>query len=346
MTRVLITGAAGFIGSNFVDYALRTHPDWQLTNLDLLTYAGFPANIEPFQNSERYRFVQGNVCDPQQVNPLVAEHDLLIHFAAESNVDLSIVASGEFIRTNIEGTRVLLEACRQTPPQRILVVSTDEVYGNAWQDRPSLETDPLMPCSPYAASKAGQDLLAFGYYETYGLPIVRTRCSNNYGPRQDPTKLIPRFILQALHDQPLPVYGHGQNTRDWIHVQDHCRAIDAVLHSAPEYNGEVFNIGADCEKNVLEISRTVLNCLGISRDLLQFVPDRLGHVRRHAVNSEKIQSHLGWQPQIDFATGIAQTVKWYLENPQWWRAVVQQQAQQVPGYSETYGFDRWLSENP
>jgi dTDP-glucose 4,6-dehydratase len=344
MTRVLITGAAGFIGSNFVEYALSAHPDWHITSLDRLTYAGFRANIVPFQTAypDRYSFVWGDICNPWMVNSLVAEHDLVLHFAAESNVDLSIIDSGEFIRTNVEGTRVLLEACRQHSPERILIVSTDEVYGNAWQDRPSLETDPLMPCSPYAASKAGQDLLAYGYYVTHDLPILRTRCSNNYGPRQDPTKLIPRFVLQALHNQPLPVYGHGQNTRDWIHVQDHCRALDAVLHAPAEMNGEVFNIGADCEKDVLEISQTILKTLGLSRELIQFVPDRPGHVRRHAVNSQKIQSALGWQPEIDFATGIAQTIQWYSEQREWWQAVIAQQAAQVPGYSEVYGFDRWL----
>lgn len=350
MTRVLITGAAGFIGSNFVEYALHAHPDWSITNLDRLTYAGFRVNIQPFEQTfpDRYRFVWGDICNPWMVEPLVAEHDLVIHFAAESNVDLSVLASGEFVRTNVEGTRVLLDACRKhhyaNSGRRILIVSTDEVYGNAWQDRPSLETDPLLPCSPYAASKAGQDLLAYGYFATHDLPILRTRCSNNYGPRQDPTKLIPRFVLQALHKQALPVYGHGQNTRDWIHVSDHCRALDAVLHASERHLGEVFNIGADCEKNVLEISRLILSSLGSEPELLQFVPDRPGHVRRHAVNSAKIQTELGWQPLVAFEQGIEETVAWYRDNPTWWRAIIAQQAQCLPNYSDVYGFDRWLAD--
>lgn len=348
MTRVLITGAAGFIGSNFVDYALHAHPDWSITNLDRLTYAGFRVNVQPFEAAfpSRYRFVWGDICNPWMVEPLVAESDLILHFAAESNVDLSIVESGEFVRTNVEGTRVLLEACRKHgyagSGRRILIVSTDEVYGNAWQDRPSLETDPLLPCSPYAASKAGQDLLAYGYFVTHGLPILRTRCSNNFGPRQDPTKLIPRFVLQALHGQALPVYGHGKNTRDWIHVRDHARALDAVLQAPERHLGEVFNIGADCEKDVLEISRMILAGLNASPDLLQFVPDRPGHVRRHAVNSSKIQSELAWRPEVDFAQGIAETLDWYRTNRAWWQAVVAEQARQLPNYREVYGFEQWL----
>lgn len=346
MPRVLVTGGAGFIGSNFIAYALETHPDWQITNLDRLTYAGFFVNITPFQHvfPDRYCFIQGDICDTALVESLVAQHDLVVHFAAESNVDLSILASGEFIRTNIEGTRVLLEACRKFVPERILIVSTDEVYGNAWQDRPSLETDPLLPCSPYAASKAGQDLLAYSYYQTYDLPILRTRCSNNYGPRQDPTKLIPRFILQALHKQPLPIYGHGQNTRDWIHVQDHARALDAVLHAPAAYFGEVFNVGANCEKDVMSIGRLILDYLGISHDLLTSVPDRPGHVRRHAVNSQKIQQTLNWKPEIDFSTGMIQTIQWYLDNSTWWQTVIAQQAKQIPNYAQNYGFTQYLSD--
>jgi dTDP-glucose 4,6-dehydratase len=343
-TRVLVTGGAGFIGANFIEYALQTHPDWHITNLDKLTYAGFLENVQPFQAvfADRYHFVHGDVCDGPLVLQLVAESDLIVHFAAESNVDLSIGDAVAFLDTNIYGTRNLLEACRQHPVQRLLVVSTDEVYGNAWQDRPSLESDPLMPCSPYAASKAAQDVLAFSYFETYGLPVVRTRCSNNYGPRQDPTKLIPRFLLHALHDQPLPIYGHGHNTRDWIYVQDHCRAIDAVLHAPDSVHGQVFNVGADSEHSVLTISDLILDALHKPTTLMSHVPDRLGHVRRHAVNSELLQRTLGWHPEMTFEAGIAQTIAWYQQNPDWWQAVVKAQSQRLPNYAAVYQFPAWF----
>lgn len=345
MTRVLLTGCAGFIGSNFVEYALKQHPDWHLTNLDKLTYAGFHENITPFQQQfpDRYRFVWGDVCNAWMVNDLVKQADLIIHFAAESNVDISILAGDDFLTTNIQGTKVILDAVRRYGADRVLVVSTDEVYGNAYQDRPSLEDDPLMPCSPYAASKAAQDVLAFSYYETYHLPIVRTRCSNNFGPRQDPTKLIPRFILHALYDQPLPIYGNGQNRRDWIYVRDHCEAIDQVLHADARFDGEVFNIGADCERNVLEISHLLLDQLGRGEHLMGFVDDRPGHVKRHAVNVQKIETQLGWKATTSFESALNQTVQWYQDNRDWVKAIVKTQSDRLPHYDKTYALRQWLS---
>ena len=341
--QILVTGGAGFIGSHFVEFLLQRHPDWQITNLDLLTYAGFAHTSRELENAfpGRYRLVQGSICDQALVDELVASHELVAHLAAESNVDLSILDSQAFLQTNILGTHHLLEACRRHATRRLLVVSTDEVYGNAWQDRPSCESDPLLPCSPYAASKAGQDLLAYSYYETFGLPVVRSRCANNYGPRQDPTKLIPRFILHALHDQPLPLYGHGGNTRDWIHVRDHCAALEALLLGPAELNGEVFNIGTGIEKSAREVGTWLLSALGKPINLLQPVPDRPGHVRRHAVNSDKLQQRLGWQPSIAWEDGMRSTLDWYSHHSDWWQAAIEAQAARIPAYDETYLFRKW-----
>lgn len=340
---ILITGGSGFIGSNFAEHILKRYPDCHLTNLDALTYAGFPHSnrILHSQFSERYTFIEGSVCDSELVNQLVQQHSLIVHFAAESNVDLSIQSNQTFLTTNILGTQVLLEACRHADIQRLLVVSTDEVYGNAWQDRPSLESDPLLPCSPYAASKAGQDLLAFSYFETFGLPVVRSRCSNNYGPRQDPTKLIPRFILHALHDQPLPLYGHGQNTRDWIHVNDHAQALEQLLFGPEALNGQVFNIGTEIEASAREIGEWLLQRLNKPAGLLQQVPDRLGHVKRHAVNSDLLTQTLGWQPQIKWEQGLESTLQWYLDNTDWWQETIDFQALKISNYDQLYPFRTW-----
>lgn len=342
--QILVTGAAGFIGSHFVEHVLTRHPDWSVTNLDSLTYAGFAHTSQALAGrfSGRYRLVQASVCDARTVDTLVQSHPLIVHFAAESNVDLSIHASQTFLDTNILGTHVLLEACRRHHIQRLLVVSTDEVYGNAWNDRPSQEDDPLLPCSPYAASKAGQDLLAYSYFATYGLPVVRSRCANNYGPRQDPTKLIPRFLLHALHDQPLPLYGHGGNTRDWIHVLDHCQALEALLLGPSGLDGEVFNIGTAVEKSAREVGEWILQALGKPLDLLQPVPDRPGHVRRHAVNSDKLQQQLGWRPAITWEAGIHTTIDWYRHHSDWWQAAIAAQAALIPDYDKTYPFRTWL----
>lgn len=341
--RILVTGAAGFIGSHFVEHLLSRHADATLTNLDALTYAGFAHTSDALAQAfgPRYRLVQGSVCDAERVDSLVADHSLIVHFAAESNVDLSIQASQAFLQTNVLGTHQLLEAARRHGVQRLLVVSTDEVYGNAWQDRPSREDDPLLPCSPYAASKAGQDLLAYSYYETYGLPVVRSRCANNYGPRQDPTKLIPRFVLHALYDRPLPLYGHGGNTRDWIHVADHCAALEALLLGPPELDGRVFNVGTDDEKSAREVGEWILTTLDKPLSLLQPVPDRLGHVRRHAVNSDALRETLGWRPQIAWEDGMRATLDWYRQHADWWRAAIADQAARIPGYDAVYPFRTW-----
>lgn len=342
--KILVTGGAGFIGSNFIELMLTRYPEWHITNLDALTYAGFQHNSNELKQifGSRYRFVPGNVCDPDQVDQLVSEHPYIVHFAAESNVDLSILDSQAFLNTNILGTEILLQACRKHQSQRLLVVSTDEVYGNAWQDRPSLESDPLLPCSPYAASKAAQDLLAFSHYETFGLPVVRSRCSNNYGPRQDPTKLIPRFILHALHNQELPLYGHGANTRDWVHVTDHCLALELLLLGPNHLHGQVFNIGTGVEKSARAMGEWILTALDKPSKLLQSVPDRPGHVKRHAVNSQLMQKTLNWLPTIEWEQGMQKTLAWYLENPTWWRAAIEAQAAIIPNYDNTYPFRQWI----
>lgn len=341
--QILVTGAAGFIGSHFVEHVLSRHPDWRISNLDALTYAGFKHTSDALEQAYpgRYRLVTGSVCDAELIDSLVADHPLIVHFAAESNVDLSIVSGQAFLETNILGTQTLLEACRRHGSQRLLVVSTDEVYGNAWQDRPSRESDPLLPCSPYAASKAGQDLLAFSYYETFGLPVLRSRCANNYGPRQDPTKLIPRFILHALHDRPLPLYGHGGNTRDWIHVRDHCAALEALLLGPESLNGQVFNIGSGDELSARAVGEWLLRELGKPASLLQSVPDRLGHVKRHAVDSSLLRETLGWEPQIVWEAGMRATLDWYLAERGWWQAAIRDQAARIPGYEATYQFSEW-----
>lgn len=341
--QILVTGAAGFIGSHFVERVLAGYPNASITNLDALTYAGFNHTSQTLAAAfpDRYQLIQGSVCDAQLVDELVRTHPLIVHFAAESNVDLSIHDSQAFLQTNVLGTHHLLEASRRHGIQRLLVVSTDEVYGNAWQDRPSTEDDPLLPCSPYAASKAGQDLLAYSYFTTYGLPVVRSRCANNYGPRQDPTKLIPRFILHALHDRPLPLYGHGGNTRDWIHVTDHCAALEALLLGPARLDGEVYNIGSAFEKSAREVGEWILAALAKPASLLQPVPDRLGHVKRHAVNSDKLRQALGWEPQITWEAGMQATLDWYVQHRDWWRAAIQDQAARIPGYDEVYGLGEW-----
>ncbi len=321
---ILVTGGAGFIGSNFVRAILRVLPDARVTVLDKLTYAGNLDNLMDVCEDERYTFIQGDICDPSVVVEAMRGCDWVVNFAAETHVDRSILDASAFVRTDVEGTFVLLEAARKQHVSRFIQISTDEVYGNAQApdgtSRPSLETDALMPLSPYAASKAGADRLAFSYWATYGLPVVITRCSNNYGPYQYPEKQLPLFITNALAGRPLPVYGDGLNTRDWIHVDDHCTALLALLQAQPEQVlGEVFNIGTGEERSILENARLILAELGLSENLISFVPDRLGHVRRHAVNASKLVARLGWAPTIPFAVGIAETVAWYRSHNEWLR---------------------------
>lgn len=320
--RVLVTGGAGFIGSNFVHYLLAQYPYYEVVVLDKLTYAGNLGNLSPVSHLARYSFVQGDICDYETVIQTMAGCDVVVNFAAETHVDRSILHPEAFLVTNIQGTYVLLEVAKKLHVQRFIQISTDEVYGNALSSkgvsRPSLETDPLMPFSPYAASKAGSDRLAYSYWVTYGLSVVITRCSNNYGPYQYPEKQLPLFILNALQEYFLPIYGDGKHSRDWIHVHDYVSAIDLLLHAdAAIVSGEIFNIGTGEERTILQNAITVLDILGKSHGLIRFVPDRPGHVRRHAVDSSKIRQVVGWQPQITFLCGIVKTIHWYRQNSAW-----------------------------
>lgn len=318
--KLLITGGAGFIGSNLIRYMLDRYPDYQLINLDALTYAGNPDNLAEVRNHPHYRFVRGDIADRELVDQIFREGvDAVIHLAAESHVDRSIRDPGVFVRTNVIGTQVLLEAARQYRVKRFVQVSTDEVYGSLGPDGLFKEETPLQPNSPYSASKAAGDLMARAYYETYGLPVMITRCSNNYGPYQFPEKLIPLAITRALADQPVPVYGDGLNIRDWLHVQDHCAGIDLVLHQGRP--GEVYNIGGRNERTNIEVVKRVLAELGKPESLVEYVDDRLGHDRRYGIDATKIRQQLGWQPKIGWDEGIRQTVQWYLDNRNWWERI-------------------------
>ncbi len=328
--KILITGGAGFIGSNFVHHILQNRPADHVVVLDKLTYAGNRENLAAWQDDPRFSFIQGDICDRQTVEHAMRGCQWVVNFAAETHVDRSIVDPGAFVRTDVEGTYTLLEIAREQAIERFVQISTDEVYGNAeapdGTSRPSLETDALKPLSPYAASKAGADRLAFSYWATYGLPVVITRCSNNYGPYQYPEKQFPLFIVNALTDRPLPIYGDGRNTRDWIHVSDHCAALETILTApAEKVHGEVFNVGAAEERSILQNAQLILDTLGKSRDLITFVPDRLGHVRRHAVDSTKLRAELGWEARERFDQGIAETIEWYRTNGQWLKHLLARQ---------------------
>jgi dTDP-glucose 4,6-dehydratase len=316
--RYLVTGGAGFIGSNFVRHLRRTFPRAQVTVLDKLTYAGNPANLAEFEGTPGYDFVRGDICDRDCVRALLERrYDWVLNFAAETHVDRSIGDPGQFVQTDVYGVYTLLEAVRTFGVQRFIQISTDEVYGEVLTSA-AREEAALAPRNPYAASKAGGDRLAYSYYATYRLPVVITRCSNNFGPYQYPEKLIPLFTTNALEDRPLPVYGTGRNRRDWIHVLDHVRALLALLE-AEDIEGEVFNIGADNEHDVLSIAAHILRAVGKPPSLISHVVDRPGHDRRYAVDWSKLTARTGWRPQVDFARGIAETVSWYQDHPQWWR---------------------------
>lgn len=318
--RLLVTGGAGFIGSNFIRYILTRHPDWEVINLDKLTYAGNLENLRDVAaNFAGYRFVQGDIADPDAVAAVFAAGiDAVLNFAAETHVDRSITDAAPFIRTNVEGTRVLLDAARKYKVPRFIQISTDEVYGSLEPgDPPFTEESPLAPNSPYAASKAGADLLCRAYHRTYGLPVIITRCSNNFGPYQFPEKLIPLTITNALENKPIPVYGDGQNIRDWLYVEDHCRALELVLLSGQP--GEVYNIGGGKEMRNIDLIRLLLKLLGKSEELITFVPDRPGHDRRYALDTAKITRELGWQKEHSFEEALRRTVQWYVENPGWWQ---------------------------
>lgn len=315
MTTLLVTGGAGFIGSCFVRHELKKHPDYKIINLDALTYCGNLENLDDVKDNPNYTFVHGNICDRNLVRELVENSDCVINFAAESHVDNSIKHPEIFVETNVQGTLNLLQASKELGVERYLQVSTDEVYGTLGKTGYFYETTPLAPNSPYSASKASADMLVRAYRETYGMPTLNTRCSNNYGPYQYPEKLIPFFISQLLKGEKVPVYGDGLNVRDWLYVYDHCEAIDIVLHKGKI--GEVYNIGGHNEKTNMEITHLILEAMGKDDSSIRFVEDRLGHDRRYAISNDKITSELGWKPSITFEEGIKLTINWYLNNQDW-----------------------------
>ena len=313
--KMLVTGGCGFIGSCFVRHILNKYPDYMVINLDALTYCGNLENLSDIESKPNYKFVHGNICDKKLVRELISEVDCVINFAAESHVDNSIKTPEIFIETNVQGTLNLLQASKEIGVDRFLQVSTDEVYGSLGKNGYFYETTPLSPNSPYSASKASADLLVRAYHETYGLPVLNTRCSNNYGPYQYPEKLIPFFISKLLRGEKVPVYGDGLNVRDWLYVYDHCEAIDVVLHKGRV--GEVYNIGGHNEKTNLEITKIILDAMGKDESSIEFVQDRLGHDRRYAISNDKITGELGWKPSLTFEEGIKLTIDWYLNNQQW-----------------------------
>lgn len=313
--KILVTGGAGFIGSCFVRYILNKYNDYKVINLDALTYAGNIENLNDIKDNPNYTFIHGNICDKELVSNIASDVDCIVNFAAESHVDRSITGPEIFIETNVKGTLNLLQAAKENKIQRYLQVSTDEVYGSLGKTGYFYETTPISPNSPYSASKASADLLVRAYYETYKLPVLNTRCSNNYGPYQYPEKLIPFFISKLLRGEKVPVYGDGLNVRDWLYVYDHCSAIDTVLHKGKI--GEVYNIGGHNEKTNIEITKLILNAMGKDESSIEYVQDRLGHDRRYAISNDKIQSQLGWEPSLTFEDGIKITIDWYLQNQDW-----------------------------
>ena len=335
---ILVTGGAGFIGANFVHYQLREHPEDRVVCLDALTYAGNLENLTEALKDSRFRFVKGDIADREAVYALFEEEkpDIVVNFAAESHVDRSITQPELFLRTNILGTQVLMDACRRYGVRRYHQVSTDEVYGDLPLDRPDLfftEETPIHTSSPYSASKASADLLVLAYFRTFHLPVSITRCSNNYGPYHFPEKLIPLMITRALNDQSLPVYGKGENIRDWLYVEDHCAAIDLVMRRGRE--GEVYNVGGHNERTNLDVVKTVLRELGKPESLITFVTDRPGHDRRYAIDPGKIHAELGWLPRTKFDDGMHQTVQWYLNNRPWWEHILAGEYQHY--YQSMYG---------
>ena len=335
---IIVTGGAGFIGSNFIFHMLKEYPEDRIICLDKLTYAGNLSTLEPIMDKPNFRFVKMDICDRDAVYGLFEEEhsDMVVNFAAESHVDRSILNPEIFLETNIIGTSVLMDACRKYGIKRYHQVSTDEVYGDLPLDRPDLfftETTPIHTSSPYSSSKAGADLLVLAYHRTYGLPVTISRCSNNYGPYHFPEKLIPLMIINALHDKPLPVYGDGLNVRDWLYVEDHCRAIDLILQKGKV--GEIYNVGGHNEMRNIGIVKLICQELGKPESLISYVKDRKGHDRRYAIDPTKIHNELGWLPETKFADGIKKTIKWYLENQDWWENIVNGEYQGY--YERMYG---------
>src|SRR6476661_6596069 len=316
--RVLVTGGAGFIGSNFVHHVLAAHPDWHVTTLDKLTYAGRKENLHDVMAHPRHTFVHGDICDEAVAGPLVEQSDVVVHFAAETHVDRSLMSAGEFIKTDVFGTFVLLEAARRaTHLRKCVQISTDEVYGSVPEGH-SVETDELRPRNPYSASKAAADRLAYSYWATYQVPVVITRASNNYGPFHFPEKVIPLFITNAIDNLPVPLYGDGLQERDWLHVSDHCRAVDLLISQGT--SGEVYNVGGGNHIKNIDLTGRILALTGRSDALIQPVVDRPGHDRRYSLDTSKL-ARLGWRPQVPFDTGLADTVAWYRANEWWWRPI-------------------------
>lgn len=335
---ILVTGGAGFIGSNFIYYMLQNHPEDRVVCLDSLTYAGNLSTLMPAMKNSQFRFIKVNICDRPGVYKVFEEEkpDIVVNFAAESHVDRSIADPELFLRTNIIGTSVMMDACRKYGIKRYHQVSTDEVYGDLPIDRPDLfftEETPLHTSSPYSSSKASADLLVLAYYRTYGLPVSISRCSNNYGPYHFPEKLIPLMIINALHDKELPVYGEGLNIRDWLYVEDHCKAIDLVMRKGRV--GEVYNIGGHNEMKNIDIVKLICRELGKSEDLIVHVTDRKGHDQRYAIDPTKIHTELGWLPETMFKDGIKKTIKWYLDNQDWWQPIIDGEYQNY--YEQMYG---------
>ena len=322
---IIVTGGAGFIGSNFIFHMLKKYPDYRIICLDCLTYAGNLSTLAPVMDNPNFRFVKESITDREAVYKLFEEEhpDMVVNFAAESHVDRSIENPEVFLTTNIIGTAVLMDACRKYGIKRYHQVSTDEVYGDLPLDRPDLfftEETPIHTSSPYSASKASADLFVLAYHRTFGLPVTVSRCSNNYGPYHFPEKLIPLMISRALADESLPVYGKGENVRDWLHVSDHCAAIDLIIRKGKV--GEIYNIGGHNERTNLEVVKTILKALDKPESLIQYVTDRPGHDRRYAIDPTKIETELGWKPQYNFDTGIAMTIQWYLDNQDWWKHIL------------------------
>lgn len=321
--KILVTGGAGFIGGNFVQYMVNKYKNYDIYNLDLLTYAGDLTKHQVIENQPNYYFLKADIAENETINRLFEKYkfDFVVHFAAESHVDRSITNPGIFVQTNVLGTQVLLDAAKEYGITKFVHVSTDEVYGDLEFDPTTFFTEetPLQPNSPYSASKASSDLLVRAYHETFGLPVNITRCSNNYGPYHFPEKLIPLTISRVLNDQTVPVYGDGKNVRDWLHVLDHCSAIDLVMHEGE--NGDVYNVGGHNERTNLEVVKTIINTLHKSNELIEYVSDRLGHDKRYAIDPTKLEK-LGWKPIYTFETGIAQTIQWYIDNKKWWEQIL------------------------
>ena len=332
--KILVTGGAGFIGSNFIHYWIKKYPEDRIVNLDALTYAGNLENLRGIEKKMSYEFVKGSINDERLVNELVSNVDLIVHFAAESHVDRSILDSEDFVKTNIDGTRVLLDAAKNNGGKRLHHVSTDEVYGSLGKDDPAFtEKNSYDPRSPYSASKAASDHLVRAYFHTHKLPITISNCSNNYGPYQFPEKLIPLFVTNLIEGKKIPIYGTGKNIRDWLHVKDHCEAIDLIIKKGKL--GETYCVGGEAEKTNMEITRKILETMNKGKENIEYVEDRKGHDKRYAIDITKIRNELGWEPKISFETGIKETINWYINNQNWWKNIKSGKYEQY--YDKQYG---------